>query len=201
MTSNPDIDSLIRDDINQTLALAIDKAALHGTGSPQPTGIANTAGINTVALAANGQALGNATAYPALVSLETAIATNNADTMTMGYLMNAAHRSALKTVTKFGAAGETDTVYMNGLANSYRALVSNQIATNLTTGTATTQTSCLFFGDFSQLIIAQFNNGTTDMVVDSFSAAQNGIVKIICRRWVNCAVRHPESFAVPGGIL
>jgi len=199
-TNDPSIDALVRDDINQILALAIDKAALHGSGSPQPTGIAGTTGIGTVALAANAQALGNAAAYPAMVSLETSIATNNADVETMGYLMNPAARGALKTNPMFASTGMP--VWQPGnQVNGYRAEVSNQIATNLTTGTATTICTAVFFGNWNDLMIAQFNGGATDLVVDPYTLAVNGVVRILARRWVDIAARHPASFAMLGGIL
>lgn len=197
LQSNPSIDSLVRDDITQTLALAIDLAALHGAGTNEPVGIAGTSGINTVALAANGLALGNATAYPALVSLESLIAADNADVANMAYLIRPGHRGALKTNTRFSS---TDTpVFMDGMINGYRAEVSNQIAVNLTTGTATTICSAIFFGNWSDLIVASF--GSTDLVVDPYTAGANGVVRLYARRWCDIGVRHPESFAVLGGIL
>lgn len=196
-TGNPSIDMLIRDDITNTLALAIDLAALHGGGSTEPIGIAGTQGINTVALAASGLALGNSTAYPALVSLESLIASDNADVASMGYLMRPAHRGALKTNTRFAS---TDTpVWEDGQVNGYRAEVTNQIATNLTTGTATTICSAIFFGNWNDLLIASF--GSTDLVVDPYTAGANAVVRLYARRWVDIGVRHPESFAVLGGIL
>jgi HK97 family phage major capsid protein len=198
-TNDPSIDSLIRDDINQILALAIDKAALHGSGSPQPTGIIGTTGIGTVLLSANGLALANATAYPAMVSLETSIASNNADVDAMAYLMNAACRGALKTVPRLSSTNTL--VWENNQVNGYRAEATNQIATNLTTGTATTICTAVFFGNWNDLLIGQFNGGATDIVVDPYVLAANGVVRILARRWVDIAVRHPASFAVLGGII
>ncbi|MBW1953564.1 MAG: phage major capsid protein, partial [Deltaproteobacteria bacterium] len=47
--SNPSAEQMVRQDISRALALAIDLAALRGTGANgQPTGVANTSGINTV---------------------------------------------------------------------------------------------------------------------------------------------------------
>lgn len=49
LQSSLDVEALIRDDLAQALALAIDKAGLEGTGSSgQPTGILSTSGVNTV---------------------------------------------------------------------------------------------------------------------------------------------------------
>jgi HK97 family phage major capsid protein len=83
--------------------------------------------------------------------------------------------------------------------NGYRAEVSNQVANNLTTGTATTITTPVFFGNWSELLIASF--GSTDLVVDPYSAGANGVVKIYARRFVDLGVRHPSSFCLLGGVL
>ena len=48
LQSTPDIDMLIRQDFVEGIALAIDLAALFGTGTNQPTGIFNTSGIGSV---------------------------------------------------------------------------------------------------------------------------------------------------------
>jgi HK97 family phage major capsid protein len=199
MQSNPSIDMLVRDDIVQTLAQAIDLAALHGTGSSDPTGIVNTAGINAVTLSANGLALGNATAYPALVSLETALATSNADGGSLAYLMRPGHRGALRTTQRFAS---TDTPVWDpatNTVNGYRAEVTNQLSTNLTVGTATTITSPIVFANWSDIVVANF--GATDLCVDPFSAGSQGILRIYARRYCDIGVRHPASVAVLFGSL
>ncbi len=200
MESNPSIDALIRDDIMQEIALKIDLAALHGgaSASGASTGIAGTSGIGSVALSSNGLALANTTAYPAMVSLETLIAAANADVETMGYLMRAGHRGALKTSARF-ASSDTPVWETNNTVNGYRAEVTQQISTILTTGTATTICSAIFFGDWNQLIIANF--GATDLVVDPYTLAVNGVVRIIARRWFDIGVRQPGAFSILGGIL
>jgi len=181
------------------LAIAIDLAALHGSGTLQPVGIAGTTGIGTVALAANAQALGNATAYPALVSLEATVAGSNADAGALAFLMRPSHRGSLRTSTRFAS---TDTPVWEPMSNQcvgYRSEVTNQIATNLTTGTATTICSAIFFGNWQDLLIASF--GSTDLVVDPYTAGANGVVRLYARRWCDIGVRHPASFAILGGIL
>lgn len=201
MESNPSIDSIIRDDIVQQIALAVDLAAIHGSGSGDPTGVVNTSGVNTVALSASGLALNNATAYPFLVSLESLVAADNADFGALAYLMRPGHRGALKTQTRFSSTDTPvwDSRSGNTPVNGYRAEVTNQIKTNLTTGTATTICSAIVFGNWNELIVANF--GATDLVVDPYTLAVNGVVRIIARRWVDVGVRHPEGFAIGGGII
>jgi HK97 family phage major capsid protein/HK97 family phage prohead protease len=195
--NNPSIDMLLRDDITNILALAIDLAALHGTGSGQPTGIISTTGIGSVLLATNGLALSNSTAYPAMVSLESTVAAANADNGALAYLMRPGVRGQLKTQTRF--ANTNTCVFEGGQVNGYRAEVTNQIVNNLTTGTATTITTPVFFGNWNDLLIANF--GSTDLVVDPYTAGANGVVRIYARRWVDIGVRHPSSFAILGGVL
>ncbi len=200
LEGNPSIDALIRDDIMNEIALKIDLAALHGgaSASGASNGIAGTSGIGSVALSSNGLALGNTTAYPAMVSLESLIAAANADVASMGYLMRAGHRGALKTSARF-ANSNTPVWETNNTVNGYNAQVTQQIATNLTTGTATTICSMIFFGDWNQLIVANF--GATDLVVDPYVLAVNGVVRVIARRWFDIGVRQAGAFAVLGGVL
>ena len=199
-TANPSIDALVRDDITQTIALAIDLAALHGSGSGQPTGIINTSGIGSVAAKADGVLLATnaATNYPQLVSLESLVAASNADVGSMAYLMRPGHRGALKGVQRFSST-DSPVFSPDGMVNGYKAAVSNQILTNLTTGTATTICSAIFFGNWNELLIASF--GSADLVVDPYSAGANGVVRLYARRWCDIGVRHAASFSVLGGVL
>jgi HK97 family phage major capsid protein len=58
--SLPQAEAVVRQDLTQQLSLAIDLAALRGSGTNgQPTGVANTSGINTISLGTNGSYLTN----------------------------------------------------------------------------------------------------------------------------------------------
>ena len=206
-TSNPSIDLMVQNDIHAILNLAIDKAALHGTGSGQPTGIAATTGIGTVSVAMLAAASLGSSLYPFLCSLETAISTANADQGAVAFLMNSKTRSALKGTLKFAVNG-SEPIWENpstpgGFATvaGWRAEASNQIAVNLTTGTATTICTSVFCGNWNELILAKFHGGAVDLVVDPFTLMANGVVRIAARQWVDIGVRHAASFAIGGGIL
>ena len=199
MENNPSIDALLRDDITNILGIAIDLAALHGSGSGQPTGIINTSGIGSVLLATNGLAINNSTAFPAMVSLESTVAAANADNGSLAYLLRPSVRGTLRTTQRFTSTNTP--VFENGTINGYRAEVSNQVSNLLTTGTATTITTPVFFGNFQELLVANFSGGGTDLVVDPYTAGANGVVRLYARRWVDIGVRHAASFAVLGGII
>jgi HK97 family phage major capsid protein len=193
---NPSVDALIRDDIMQGLAIEIDRAALHGAGTNEPTGIAATTGIGLVTLGANAAAFTSATAHPATVSLETEVAIDNADIGSLAYLTNAKVRGKLKVTDASAAANTAQWVWRpDNTLNGYRAEVSNQVSSILTKGTATTICSAIFFGNWSDLLIAQFNGGATDLIVDPYVLAVNGVVRVIAKHWCDVGVRHPESFA------
>ncbi|MBK7813868.1 MAG: phage major capsid protein [Rhodocyclaceae bacterium] len=71
MQSNPAVDRLIMDDLAKVIGLAVDAAAINGSGaSGQPTGILNTAGIGSV----SGTSLG----YTGCMGLVSTLGTANA---------------------------------------------------------------------------------------------------------------------------
>ena len=175
--SSMDVEALIRDDLAQAIALAIDLAGLEGSGSSgQPTGILNTSGVNTV----TNFAAANPT-FAEAVSLETAIAEDNALMGNLAYILPAAMYGALKTTEK--AAGTAQfVVEPGGTINGYRAIVSNQ-------GTA----GNLYMGNFADLLVGFF--GGLDLVVDPYTASTTGTIRVVALQSMDVAVRHAVSFA------
>jgi HK97 family phage major capsid protein len=195
--STPAIDGLIRDDLAAVLGLAIDLAALHGTGAnAQPTGIANTTGVATVACGTNGAI----PTWANIVGLESQVSAGNADGSSMGYLTNALVRGALKTQTKNTLAGSAFIWEPNpaklgtGMMNGYRAEVSNQVKSNLTKGTTTTVCSAIFYADWSQLFIGQW--GGMDLVIDPYTLAANREVRVFAHNFLDINTRHAAAFAL-----
>lgn len=171
------VEALMRDDLAQAIALAIDLAGLEGSGaSGQPTGILNTSGVNTVTTfgAAN-------PTYPEVVSLETAVANANALMGNLAYIVPSAMRGALKTTEKATGTAQF-VVEPGGTINGYRSIVSNQ-------GTA----GNLYFGNFSDLLIGFF--GGLDITVDPYTHSKSGTVRIVALQSTDVAVRHAASFA------
>ena len=147
-----DVESFVRNDLATVLALAIDLAAINGSGSNnQPTGILNTSGIGSVAGGTNGLA----PAWSHLVDLESAVSIANADVGTLGYLTNAKVRGKLKQTSK--VSGQNGFIWEAGNTpvNGYMAGVSNQVPSNLTKGSSSGVCSAILFGNFADLIIGQ----------------------------------------------
>jgi HK97 family phage major capsid protein len=202
LTSNPQIEQILQGDLLEGIGLAIDKAVMYGSGSSgEPTGLANTAGINTVTLSANGAALTTTNAWPAMVSLETAIATNNGDVGAMGYVFNAATRGKLKTITKTGL--DTQFVWDGGErpVNTYNAAISNQLLTNETCGTATTICTSAWMGAWDSCVIAEWGGGVSDVVIDPYTLSTNRVIRILVSKHVDVGFRRANQFARLVGII
>ena len=173
--SSLDVENLIRDDLAQTLALAIDKAALEGTGSSnQPTGIENLTDVGSVTFAAAG-----APTFANMVAMETAVANDNALAGNLSYILPAALAGTLKTTEK--ATNTAQFVMSGGQINGYNALVSNQCSA-----------SHAYFGNFSDLLVGMF--GGLDIVVDPYTASTTGTVRVVALQSVDVAARNDESF-------
>ena len=189
--TTPAADDIIRNDMAIALATAIDLAALHGTGSSyQPTGIAATSSIGSVAGGTNGLA----PAWSHLVDLESEITKDNADIGAMAYITSAYARGKMKQTVKYAS---TDSVMLWGEGaapmNGYPAYVSNQVSDVLTKGTSTAKCSAIFFGCWSQLLIGMW--GGLDILVDPYSNSTKSQVRIVAFQNVDIAVRYPEAFA------
>ena len=175
--SSLDIENLIRNDLAQGIALAIDLGALAGSGSSgQPTGIQNTSGIN----APTNFAAANPT-FAEVVAMETAVAEDNALMGNLAYILGAGMYGALKTTTKDSGSGQF-VVGADGQINGYNAIVSNQV----TAGD-------LYFGNFADLLIGMY--GGLDIVADPYSNSTSGTINITALSTVDIAVRNATSFA------
>jgi len=196
-----DVEALIRSDMLQNLALGIDLAAIVGTGlNNEPLGILNTPEIGSVAIGANGGAPG----WNHLVELETLVSEANADANACYYLTNARTRGKLKTTSKVTGQDVflwTDALNPGqagggtiGMINGSIAAVSNQVPSNGIKGTGTGLSS-IIFGDFSQLLIGLW--GVLEIMPNPYGQGYpSGTVQIRAMLDADCALRHPEAFAV-----
>ena len=173
--SSIDVEAMVRRDLSSVIALAIDAAALYGSGSSnQPTGIKNQTGVNTKDFAAT-----NPT-FAELVAMESEVAIDNADLGALVYLFNPAQRGALKTTEK--ATNTAQFVWEPGnTVNGYRTETSNQV----TAGD-------VFFGNFADLLIGMWAG--LDLMVDPYSGSTAGTVRVVALQDIDIAVRNAVSF-------
>ena len=192
LQSSPDVEAVIHDDNAKTLALIIDSYGVSGTGAgSQPLGIMNTPGVNSTVLSAT-------PTLAQIIQAETAIRQNNineevvflATSSSRGLLMSSPAALTGSTVVSgqtnalwvAGAGGKDDT--MVGRA----ALDSQQIpATTLVTGAFEIGLLGLMWGG-------------VDVVVDYWTLASSGEIKLTYNTYVDFIVRHPQAFTVSTGM-
>jgi HK97 family phage major capsid protein len=174
--SSIDIESMVRRDLATVIALAIDTAALYGTGANnQPTGIKLQSGINTKDFAAT-----NPT-FAELVAMESELAIDNADIGTMTYLFNPAQRGALKTTEKSSTSAGQFVWESGNTVNGYRTETSAQVVAG-----------DVFFGNFADLLIGFFSG--LDLMVDPYSNSTSGTMRVVALQDTDIAVRNAVSF-------
>jgi HK97 family phage major capsid protein len=197
LQSTPDIEMLARQDMINIIALEIDRVGIDGSGAAsQPRGILNQAGMSVVSLGTNGAAI----TYDAIIDMETAVATANADDANLSYMTNPKAIGALKKLK--ATTGEylwigSESGLSNGTPgslNGYPVYRTTQMPSNKTKGTGT-NLSTVVFGDWSQLMYA--NWGVLDILPNPYGVGYSaGNIEIRALQSMDVQLRHKESFSL-----
>jgi HK97 family phage major capsid protein/HK97 family phage prohead protease len=191
LQSTPAVEQLMRNDLTASLAVAIDEAGIGTSGTNRPTGVRGTSGIGSVAIGTNG----GAPTWASIVNLVREVDIDNALTGQGAYLTNAKVKAKLATTPR-QASGVEGNFLLAAPYNElygYPFVVSNQVPSTLTKGTASGVCSAMFFGIWSDLIIGQWSG--IDLLVDPYTGSSAGTVRITAFADVDVAVRRAESFA------
>ncbi len=173
--SSLDVENLVRNDLSEAIALAIDLGALAGSGSSgQPTGISATSGINTTTFAAA------TPTFSELVAMESAVSADNALQGSLKYIAKPSDWGTLKSVDKASGFGQM-IVGSDGQINGYDVVRSNQV----TAGD-------YYFGNFADLLIGLY--GSLDITVDPYTHSKSGTIRVCALQTCDVAVRHAVSF-------
>lgn len=195
--SSPNIEAFVRNELNRVLALEIDATAIYGAGSGnQPEGIINITGIGDVALGTDG----GAPTWAMAVNLMREVDIDNALMGSVHFLTNPKVKAKLMQTPR-QTSGVEGNFIMNE-ANSligYNVGISNQVPSNLEKGSSGTVCSAMIFGNFADLFIAQW--GGIDLLVDPYTQATSGLVRVVINAYMDVKVRHAQSFAACQDIL
>ncbi len=213
MQGTPGAEMLIRSDMIEQIGIAIDAAAIGGSGAgPEPRGLLNMPGVQSVVGGTNGAAI----TFDQLIALNTAVAAANADSGALGFLSNPAVLGALSRLKSTtgeylwagrGGLGNENSAPASAVPGStasgdagfsilgYRAAFSNNVPSNLVKGTAS-NCSAVIFGNWSDLLIGEW--GVLEILPNPYAsgAYETGAVQVRALQTIDVAVRHPESFAV-----
>lgn len=169
------VENLIRDDLAQAAALAIDLAGLYGTGATgQPEGVSQVTGINNFNLAAADPV------YAETVRMIKEVMTDNALMGNLSYIIDPNGWEALKTTSKDTGSGQFLISEANTI-NGYPYQVSSQVTAE-----------DYFFGNFADLLVGMW--GGLEINVDPYTHSLKGKTRFVMFQTVDVAVRHPESF-------
>jgi HK97 family phage major capsid protein len=196
LQSSLSVEQLLRRDLAMRIALEMDRAGIHGSGTAnQPRGLLNTSGIGSVAGGANGLA----PTWDNIVGLETLVDNANGAIGNLGYLTNSRVRGRLKRTQRFSSTDGAAIWEAGDEMNGYKAAVSNQVPSNLTKGTSTGVCSAIMFGNWSDLLMGLW--GGLDILVNPFIGSGTGTVRIEVYQSADINVRQPGSFAAMADAL
>lgn len=176
--SAPSVDAIVLEDLITGAALAIDSAAISGTGaSGQPLGILNQTGVLTQTVAD----IGNIPTFAEAVGFETKLAEQNALNGALRYLTTPAISGSLKTTAKDAGSGLF--LVENNMLNGYGVTATTQMPAGRT-----------LFGNFNDVLIGMW--GVLDVYADTSTKAASGGLVIRVFQDVDVAIRHAQSFCM-----
>lgn len=208
LQSTPDIEMLVRNDFVQIIALALDKAAISGSGSgAEPKGILHQDGIGSVVGGTNGAAL----TFDLLTDMVTQLQLGNGDTGSPAFLMNpkaVGFLSKIKTTSGayvWARGSDTAGPVANRMDrwNGYRVAATNQVRSNLTKGTQdgsgpTKFLTEIILGNFEDVLIGEW--GVLEILPNPYDSAayKQGAVLMRVLQTCDIGIRRPASFVYFG---
>jgi HK97 family phage major capsid protein len=192
LNANPDIESVCRADLAAVIGLAVDKGALHGIGtSNQPDGLYHHAGVSVLAF-------GGLPTYAKLLAMVEDLAISNALRGQLAFVTTPQIAGLLSRTLVASAAG-SEMVWTGSLLEGricgFPAFATNQVSSTLEAGAE----HGLIFGNFADLLIGQWGS-SVDILVDPYTDADRGRVRITAFADLDVALRHPESFCKATGL-
>lgn len=183
---SPSVDRIIADDLGRAIRNAVDAAAFNGAGSSgEPQGIFGTTGVNDQATT-NGTALTNAT----LLKMITDVASQDGLTGGECFVVSPA---AYQKLTSLVQVSGVSALMVNDMINGYKVYMSSHLTQNVTSGTSTSNTSQLMFGNFKNLMVCNWSGA--DLLIDPYTLGGSSEVKVIANKWMDLGARQPKAFA------
>jgi predicted phage gp36 major capsid-like protein len=190
--SSPDIEDFVANDIATAIGVAVDNAAINGTGvAPQPMGIlhypANASGSYTYASRSANVTFGGAATWPNVLAfekiLEQGLVVNDG---TFGWAVDPTVRDKWQQAPK--VAGYPSFLWENtddddtfGRVNGRRAISSTQLPAGQ-----------VILGKWSEMIIASWVG--VEILVDPFTLASQAEIRVRSSLLADIAFRYPLAF-------
>lgn len=193
--TNDSVDAYFLDGMQKAMAVAFEAAVINGSGTNQPLGILGTSGTQDVAIGANG----GAPTLAKILELIQVVQSADANINNCKFLTNPKVVARLKQLPIDTGSGAMVMSYGNyfgglqGIIDGYPVSVTSNVPSNLVKGTSGAVCSALIFGDFSQVVTAQF--GGVELAVDEVSAAmrRTGQYALTMNMYVDSALKVPAA--------
>jgi HK97 family phage major capsid protein len=183
-----DVETLVRQDLFDTLGLELDRVGLNGSGvGAQPEGLAVASNVPTHAIGDDG----GDPSRNLLITLESMVETANADFGNLKYVTSARGKAMLKSKQVVSGVAAFLWSDMNDV-NGYKGLATNHIPSNITKGDGQNLTQ-LFFGNGEDILLGLW--GAADVIVDPFSESKSGTINVTVLQDADVGFRRLASFA------
>ena len=211
---DPSIETIIREDLAEVLALRADLAFLRGTGTGEPRGIVNTVGVTP------GPNLGAAGGVPTFSQLKTipaSLRALNAPFRSPGWVFHPRLLASLEAIVD----GEGHFLMDDGLLTfdetggggtllGYKFVTTTQLPINQTVGASTDTTTVIFSSDWDECWIGEEQAFTIDLSAEAsytpdagttwISAFQNRQTLFRASWAHDLGLRRPQLFVVTPGV-
>jgi HK97 family phage major capsid protein len=187
--STPAVDEIVAEDMAQSSAVALDLAAVHGSGTDnEPLGLYNIDDVVEVDFSGAGPTMEK------VVEMETAVAVQDGETdpETAGYLTTPEVRERAKLTEEASGAR----LWSDGTMNDHRAEATNQLSKELGTGE---NEHAMIYGIWSELVVGEW--GAIEVLANPYTLAAKGLVQVTGFYLADVAPRHPESFCKSKGLV
>ena len=176
--------------IGMSFARELDRVGLRGSGTaPEPRGLLNTSGIQTVTNGANGASLAN---YANLFSGLQALLQADSPTPTAAIM-------SPRSLVKLGGLLDTTNqpIEVPGMIEPIQLIGTSQIPNTLTVGTST-DCSEIYLGDFKNLYFMMREAVSIQVLKELY--AGTGEIGFACHMRADVVVTYPTAFALVTGV-
>ena len=179
---SPDVDALIRDDLNKAIAVGLDTAVIQGAGSGSnaPQGVIGATGVSAITIA------DNSGGEPTTAEFHTFLKELDDD--------NALRDNCTWITTPTIAAAAKQTLLTSAVSGYQWDMNNNTILGYPAFSTANIPDERTILGDFSEYLLGIWDG--IEIVYDPFSGAKTRTVTFVLNLMCDGDVRQPKAFAV-----
>ena len=174
------VENWVRNDLLSVVGLALDKAAVAGSGNKEPLGILNRNDVGSVTF-------GGAATRAKTIEFQTTLA--NA---------NAAQGGSIGYVTSPASAGKWMQIaqHTNGLGWLWDGNINDGVVAGAPArSTKQIADDRVIFGSWSSLIFGVWGDAL-EVIVDPYSYKKEGIVEVVLTLLADCGISFPASFCI-----